>query len=167
MQLDSKFVLLLSIAIGIIVFIASIVYRRRVRTRKILISIGIVFGLIPLLLNLAFSMFLFIKERPFVGNYEGDSGVQGIVSLDVFDDNTFLMKSDSCSTGFVQGSWSYNWTSNSLEFNSSSQRMGVVEPAGKDSIQFTNIPICIKLVREMTLGRSGKPLVVPMEENNF
>lgn len=167
MHIDSKFILLLSISIGIVVFIASIVFRRKTKIRKALITLGIVFGLIPLLLNVAFTMFIFIKERPFVGNYEGDSGVQGMVSLDVFDDNTFLLKSDSCSTGFVQGTWNYSWSTKTLEFSSSSQRMGEVSAVGKDSLQFNNIPVCIKLVREMRLGRSGKPLVVPMEENNF
>ncbi|MFT5724712.1 MAG: hypothetical protein ACI9JN_001834 [Bacteroidia bacterium] len=164
MSSDYRLILFCSIALGIVLFVLSIAYRRRYKLRRLFLNFGIVFGLLPILLYIALSLFLFIKERPHVGNYEGDTGVQGIASLDVFDDNTFILKSDSCTTGFVQGTWSYHWSGKRLELISTSQRMGDIEIINQDSLVFRNIPVCIKLVREMTLVRSGKPLIVPMEE---
>ena len=165
--MNIRLLLLICIALGIIWFVLSVAFRRKQRLRKIFLNLGILTGLLPLLIYFAFSLFQFIKERPFVGNYEGDTGVQGIASLDIFDDNTFILRSDSCSTGFVQGTWSYNWMDKSLDFESTSQRMGETRVTTKDSIVFKNVPICIKLVREMHVGKTGKPMVVPMEELEY
>ena len=165
--MNTRLLLLCFIASGILWFVLSVIYRRKLRLRKTFLNLGIVTGLIPLLLYFSMSLFQFIKERPFVGNYEGDTGVQGIASLDVFDDNTFILRSDSCSTGFIQGTWSYSWRTKHLNFVSTSQRMGETTALSTDSLVFKNIPICIKLVREMTLGKSGKPMVVPMEELEY
>ena len=165
--MDYQFVLLCCIALGIIWFVLSVAYRRRTKLRRNLVLLGIVFGLFPVLLYTATSLFHFIKERPYVGNYEGDTQVQGMASLDLFDDNTFILKSDSCESGFVQGTWSYNLADKSLQFTSTSQRMGQTVVMGQDTLVFTNIPVCIKLVRQMRLIRSGKPLEVPMEEMEF
>jgi hypothetical protein len=150
-----------------VLFVLSVIYRRRQRLRRIFLNLGILLGLLPLLTYFAFSLFLFIKERPYVGNYEGDTGVQGIASLDIFDDNTFILRSDSCTTGFVQGTWAYSLENKSLVFVSTSQRMGETTVLNQDSMIIRNIPVCIKLVREMTLTRSGKPMIVPMEEISF
>jgi len=165
--MDYQFALLCCIGLGIVWFALSIAYRRRSKLRQLFITLGIVTGLFPILIFSAFSLFNFIKERPFVGNYEGDTQVQGMASLDLFDDNTFILRSDSCTTGFVQGEWSYNFTDKSLHFTSTSQRMGTTFAIGSDTIVFNNIPVCIKLVREMKLARSGKPLEAPMEELEY
>ena len=165
--MDYRFALLCFIGLGIIWFILSIAYRRRAKLRRVFITLGIACGLLPLLVYSAFNLFNFIKERPFVGNYEGDTQVQGIASLDLFDDNTFVLRSDSCSTGFVQGTWSYSSTANSLVFSSTSQQMGSTEVKSSDTLVFKNIPVCIKLVREMKLVKSGKPMELPMEELGF
>ncbi len=165
--LDLHFIILCSILAGIVILILSIVFRKNKRLRRIFVNVGLLIGVLPLLFYIAFSLVTFIKERQFVGNYEGDTGVQGVASLDIYDDNTFILRSDSCSTGFVQGEWEYNWSKSALDFSSTSQRMGDVTIDQNDSIVFTNIPVCIKLVRSMKLGRSGKPLVPPLEENSL
>ena len=165
--MDYRFVLLCCIALGIIWFVLSVAYRRRAKLRRNFVILGIVFGLFPVLLYSATSLFHFIKERPFVGNYEGDTYVQGMASLDLFDDNTFTLRSDSCASGFVQGTWSYNMANKNLEFSSTSQRMGETTVLSQDTLVFTNVPVCIKLVREMKLVRSGKPLEMPMEEMQY
>lgn len=165
--MDIRFLLICCIAIGILWFVLSVIYRRRQRLRRLFLNLGIVMGILPLLLYFAMSLFQFIKERPYVGNYEGDTSVQGIASLDMFDDNTFILRSDSCSTGFVQGEWSYGWRDKSLTFTSTSQNMGKAIALSNDTLVFKNVPVCIKLVREMTLVRSGKPMVVPMEELEY
>lgn len=165
--MDNRFLLLCFVALGILWFILSVVFRKKRGLRKILINLGILTGLVPMLLIFALSLFQFIKERPFVGNYEGDTGVQGTASLDMFDDNTFILRSDSCATGFVQGTWSYHWFNKELTMSSTSQRMGETMVLSKDSLEFRNIPICIKLVRQMTLVKTGKPMVVPMEDFEF
>ena len=165
--MDYRFVLLCCIALGIIWFVLSVAYRRRAKLRRNFVILGIVFGLFPVLLYSATSLFHFIKERPFVGNYEGDTYVQGMASLDLFDDNTFTLRSDSCASGFVQGTWSYNMANKNLQFISTSQRMGETTVLSQDTLVFTNVPVCIKLVREMKLVRSGKPLEMPMEEMQY
>lgn len=165
--MNIRFILLCCIASGILWFVLSVVYRRRSVLRRVFINLGILLGLLPLLMYFALSLFMFIKERPFVGNYEGDTGVQGMANLDMFDDNTFTLRSDSCASGFVQGTWEYDWMDKSLQFTSTSQRMGETSVTGSDTLVFTNVPVCIKLVREMTLARSGKPLEVPMGELEY
>ena len=162
-----KLILLIALAVGIVLLITSIIIRKRKRARMIFASLGLLTGLLPLLLWLAFSLFGFIKERKFVGNYEGDSGEQGIVSLDMFNDNTFIMKSDSCTAGFVQGTWDYSILERKLLFESSSQNMGKTEVLESDSIAFVNIPICIRLISRLPMGRTGKPLTVPIEKRDF
>ena len=162
--MDKQLLLLIALGAGILILISSIVLRKKKKLRLALGITGILIGLLPLLLYLALSLFTFIKERPFVGNYEGDTGVQGVASLDIFDDNTFTLRSDSCSFGFVQGTWSYEWQSGALVFESSSQNMGDAIALSTDSIKFSNIPVCIKLVREMTVGKTGKPLNYPTIE---
>jgi hypothetical protein len=162
-----RLMLLFCIAFGIVIFILSITYRRKSKLRSILINSGILFGLIPVLGYMALSLFLFIKERPYVGNYRGQTEVHGIASLDVFDDNTFIMRTDSCSTGFVQGKWSYRFINSGLKFESTSQRMGEFDIINSDSLVVKNIPICINLVKKITLVRSGKPMTLPLEEIEF
>ncbi|MFT5513680.1 MAG: hypothetical protein ACI8SE_002089 [Bacteroidia bacterium] len=165
--MEIRFILLFCIGSGIVWFVLSVAFRRRSKLRQLFITLGIVLGLIPLLLYFAMSLFMFIKERPFVGNYEGDTGVQGSASLDVFDDNTFTLRSDSCASGFIQGTWAYDLTDKNIHFTSTSQRMGETIHTNSDTIVIKNIPICIKLVREIKMVRSGKPLVVPMEKMEF
>ena len=130
--------------------------------RSWLMLAGALIGVLPLLLWLAFSLFVHIKERPYVGNYEGDTGVQGMASLDIFDDNTFVLRSDSCSTGFVQGTWEYSLREGDLLFESTSQTMGHAKIIDGETLQFRNLPVCIRLVRELTLVKTGKPVTVPM-----
>lgn len=162
--MDLKQWLLIALAIGIVVFVLSILFRRRKKLRNLLVAVGLLVGVLPLLLWIAFSLVGFIKERPYIGNYEGDTGVQGIARLDLFNDNTFILKSDSCSSGFVQGTWEYSFEEGNLKFESTSQNMGKANAPNRDSITFTNIPICIKLAREFVLVRTGKPVTIPIIE---
>ena len=158
-----KLLILISLVLGILFFVFSIVKRKNLRVRRILQILGVTIGVLPILVYQATQLFQYIKERPLVGNYEGQTYVQGIASMDMFDDNTFILKSDSCSMGFVQGTWSYNWLKKELVFESTSQNMGVASLITKDSIQIKNLPVCMNLVRSLTMGKSGKPLTPPME----
>lgn len=157
-----KAILLILIGIGIILLVLSIIWRRKKRLRMVLSSAGVLTGLLPLLIWVAFSLFLYIKERPYIGNYEGDTGVQGMASLDMFDDNTFVLRSDSCSSGFVQGTWEYSLKGKDLVFESSSQRMGHAHIVDGTTLEFKNLPVCIRLIRELQFKKTGKPVSVPV-----
>ncbi|MBO6514941.1 MAG: hypothetical protein JJ975_00135 [Bacteroidia bacterium] len=159
-------ILLITLSIGIVLFILSIIFRKKSRLRLILALLGVVIGILPYLTSVAFDQFAFIKERKLVGNYEGDSGVQGMVVLDMYKDNTFVMKSDSCSAGFIQGTWAYSYSKKKVVFESTSQNMGSVQVVNRDTLQFTNIPICIRLARKLVLGKTGKASPMLIEESN-
>ncbi len=162
-----EIILLITLASGIFFFMLSVVLRKRRKTRRILISLGILTGIIPLLLWFSFSLWGFIKERPFIGNYVGDTYVMGMADLDMFGDNTFILKSDSCSSGFVQGTWEYSFQTKQLEFESTSQNMGKARIINRDSIEFINIPICIRLAKKFTVGKTGKPTTIPIINKSF
>ncbi len=161
-----QLILLVTIAIGIILFVLSILLRKRKQTRRLLLMLGTVIGILPVLLWIAFTLLVFIKERKYTGNYEGETHVQGIASLDMFDDNTFIMRSDSCTMGFVQGTWNYSYRKGTIEFKSTSQNMGSTTLLSRDSIVFINTPVCIRLAREIRFGKTGKPVTVPIIEQD-
>jgi 4-amino-4-deoxy-L-arabinose transferase-like glycosyltransferase len=161
-----QLILLICIAIGIILFILSIIMRKRRKPRRLLQILGALIGILPVLLWVAFSLFLFIKERKYIGNYEGETHVQGIASLDMFDDNTFIMRSDSCTMGFVQGTWEYSYVKGTIVFESTSQNMGSANLLSRDSMVFSNTPVCIRLAREIRFGKTGKPVTIPVIEDN-
>jgi hypothetical protein len=145
--------------IGLISFILSVVFRRKRKPFLIFNTIGITFGLIPLLGFIAFKVVFYMQERPMVGRYVSDVTQSGIVELKLFDDNSFEMRSDSCAHGFVQGDWGLKKATNmrSVEFTATSQNMGKGEITGseKDTLTFINIPVCLSLISTLKFTKAA------------
>ncbi|MCB9262428.1 MAG: hypothetical protein H6607_08650 [Flavobacteriales bacterium] len=151
------------ILLGIIFLILSIIFRKKENLRKIFQSLGILIGVVPLLLYAAFNIVVHIQERKMISNYAAHHQSVGNVSLDLFADNTFILKSDSCSAGFVQGEWGFkNISGGELFLKSSSQNMGKVS-LQNGQINIKNIPVCLSLISNIDLKKTGKPLVPPID----
>lgn len=143
----NKNLLFILIGVGIICFIASIVLRKKQRIRLFLRSLGILTAIIPLFLYIAFLLVLYIKERPFVGTYEMVDKELGNINIQLFRNNSFEMIADSCSHGFVQGSWKYVWDidESTLLFESTSQKMGSATFTDDYEIMIKHVPVCLRL----------------------
>ncbi len=168
--MDTRLTIIYLLGIAIVLFITSIVMRKKRRLRLFLRSVGILVGIIPILLYSAFSLYAYIQERQFVGTYEFKSEDVGYVRLLLLENNTFEMKAQNCAAGFVQGEWEYKnitmWTG-ALNFTSTSQTMGIGNSDSTGNIYLTHIPICLKLVRDLTFVKISESTEEVKDEFSF
>ncbi|MBI1308043.1 MAG: hypothetical protein GC181_15670 [Bacteroidetes bacterium] len=161
------FIILLST--GIVLFILSVVYRRRKKLRTGLIVGGILIGVIPMLVYFSLQLMSFIRERNFVGTYIVESEDVGKVEIRLFENNTFEMTAAECSVGFVQGEWKWKWigTDGCLNFISTSQRMGDADIHESEILKFRHVPVCLKLSGDLHFKRTTRETGKPREEFSY
>jgi hypothetical protein len=167
--MDYRLTIIALLALGIFLFITSIILRRRRRIRLFLRSIGILVGLIPILLYFAYLLTGYIKERPLIGRYEFTDPGLGKVELQLYNNNTFEMKAKACSSGFVQGRWHIEWFVEEayVAMESTSQTMGKGYLDMNENLNLTNIPVCLKLIRELKFIKVSESTEKPTEEFTF
>lgn len=170
MPFSNKLLLIILVGTGILLFLLSVIFRRKKKFRLLLITLGGVFGLLPLLSFLAMNLYLFICERPFVGTYTFEDIRNGHVELQLLHDNTFLLTADSCSQGFVQGDWEYVWKLDEpagLSFVSTSQTVGLAAIGDSSTLHFKNVPICLRLLPAMKFVKVSEETLQELPDEEF
>jgi len=167
--MDYTLLLLVLIVVGIASFISSVALRKKRRIRLILISLGILTAILPLCLYIAFSLTVYIKERPFVGTYEMVDKETGNIKIQLFRNNSFEMIADSCSHGFVQGTWAFVWDldGSTLLFESTSQKMGSASFNDEFEIMIKHVPVCLRLAPLVHFKRISKETTGPSDPFSY